>query len=152
MRKSAIIFSAVLLAGLTVSSGSASAAPAASPVAQPVAQAAIVHVAAAKPKKLGICVNRISGAMRMLEPNRPKRSQHGKCRSMERKTYMPTMDAIPAPFVLPAKIHVKVGVTAYVCTRNADVDGLPAYSCPLPVVPTPTPTVTVSPTPTTSGS
>ncbi|MFE3452366.1 hypothetical protein ACFXJ8_25930 [Nonomuraea sp. NPDC059194] len=103
--------------------------------------------APAKPKAYGACVSTKTGAMRLLEPNRLRKSQHGRCKSSERKIYLPTREAIPAPFVLPAKFTISLDGVKGTCTRGADVAGVPDYAC-AKATPTPTPTVTVTATPT----
>jgi hypothetical protein len=123
--KSAILLSAGLIAlGVSGAATASAAAP-------------------AKPKQYGACANLKSGALRLLEPNHLRRSQYGKCKSGERKILLPTKNAIPAPFVLPAKLQFKVGTQVSVCVKGADVNGVPAYDCPLPAPsPSPTPTAT----------
>lgn len=104
----------------------------------------------AKPKAYGACASLKTGALRLLEPSHLRRSQHGRCKSNERKILLPTREAIPAPFVLPAKVQFKVGAQVQVCSKGVDVAGVPAYECAVTPTPTPTATVTVTPSPTVS--
>ncbi|MEU7741964.1 hypothetical protein [Nonomuraea sp. NPDC049158] len=93
-------------------------------------------------KSYGVCVNKKTGAVRVLEAKNLAKSRYGKCRAGERRVLLPGVDGVPTPFKLPAKMQFTFeGVTA-VCTRGSDAaSGVPAYAC---VKPTPSP----SPTPT----
>jgi hypothetical protein len=100
---------------------------------------AAASVAAKEPaKSYGVCVNKTSGAVRVLEAKNLAKSKHGKCRTGERRVLLPGVDGVPPAFKLPAKMQFSFeGVTA-VCTRGTDAAaGVPAYAC---VKPSPTPT------------
>src|SRR5689334_12238816 len=88
-----------------------------------------------KPKQVGACASKTTGALRLLEPNRLAKSQYGKCRSTEKKVPLPTTYAPVKVVELPAKFQVKFGTTVAVCTKGADVPAtatvaaFPAYEC-----------------------
>lgn len=100
-----------------------------------VAAASETSTAAAKPKQYGACVSTKTGAMRLLEPNRLKRSQYGKCKSTERKIYLPTKDGLPVVPPIPATVVFKRGTSVETCTKTADA--VLTYDCKTPA-PTPT--------------
>ncbi|MET9339290.1 hypothetical protein [Nonomuraea sp. NPDC003804] len=122
--KSAIL-STALLVGLAV--GGAATASAAAP---------------AKPKAYGVCVSTKTGAMRLLEPNRLRKSQHGACRTGERKVYLPTKDAIPAIPAPPVTVVYKRGAAVETCTKTTDA--VLTYSCVTVPAPSPSPTPTAT--------
>ncbi|HEX4816713.1 MAG TPA: hypothetical protein VFV66_28560 [Nonomuraea sp.] len=105
-----------------------------------VAAASEASTAAAKPKQYGACVHRTTGVMRLLEPNRLKKSQFGKCKSTERKIYVPTKDAIPVVPPVPATVVFKRSTGVETCTKTADATL--TYDCKTVPVPTPTATAT----------
>lgn len=100
---------------------------------------AAASVAAKEPAKTyGLCISK-TGAVRVLEAKNLPKSRYGKCRTGERKVLVPSIDGVPAPFKMPAKVQFTFeGVTA-VCTRGADAAGAPAYACAKPT-PSPSPT------------
>ncbi|MFB4276028.1 hypothetical protein ACBJ59_12090 [Nonomuraea sp. MTCD27] len=105
-----------------------------------VAAASEATTAAAKPKLYGACVSTKSGAMRLLEPNRLKRSQHGKCRSSERKIYLPTRDGLPVIPPPPATVVYKRVTGVETCVRTTDATL--TYECKTAPAPSPTATPT----------
>lgn len=139
LNKSAVLSTALLL-GLAVGGTATASAAAPKP-----------------PKAYGVCANVKTGALRLLEPNRLRKSQHGHCKSGEKKILLPTRHAIPTvpttADLLPAKFQVKLGGTIGVCVKGADAaTGVPSYECTAPAIPTPTPTVTVTATPSPTGT
>ncbi|SEN87492.1 hypothetical protein [Nonomuraea pusilla] len=119
--KSAVILSAI---ALTVGLSGAATASAAAPA----------------PKAYGACVNVKSGAMRLMEPLRLRRSPYGECKSNERKIYVPTRAAIPVVPPPPATVVYKRGAVVETCTKTADVTL--TYDCKTAPVASPTPTPT----------
>ncbi|TYB50223.1 hypothetical protein FXF51_56705 [Nonomuraea sp. PA05] len=104
-----------------------------------VAAASESATVAAKPKLYGACISTKTGAMRLLEPNRLKKSQHGKCKSSERKIYLPTRDGLPVVPPVPATVVFKRGTSVETCTKTTDT--VLTYDCKTPA-PSPSPTTT----------
>lgn len=91
-------------------------------------------------KSYGVCVNKKSGAVRVLEAKNLAKSRYGKCKTGERRVLLPGVDGVPAPFKMPSKIQMSYDGTTVLCSRGTDVSGgVPAYAC---VKPTPSPTPT----------
>lgn len=104
---------------------------------------AAASTAAKEPaKSYGVCINKKSGAVRVLEAKNLAKSRYGKCRSSEKRVLLPGVDGVPPAFKMPAKMQFTFeGVTA-VCTRGSDAAaGVPAYACVKPT-PSPSPTTT----------
>ncbi|MEU4332317.1 hypothetical protein [Nonomuraea dietziae] len=99
---------------------------------------AAASVAAKAPTQYGACVSKTTGAMRLLEPNRLKKSQHGKCRSSERKIYLPTKAGLPVIPPPPATVVYKRVTGVETCTKTTDATL--TYSCVTVPAPSPSPT------------
>ncbi|RVX43318.1 hypothetical protein EDD27_5995 [Nonomuraea polychroma] len=83
--------------------------------------AATVSAAApAKPNQYGVCVNAKTGGMRLLEPLNLRRSQFSKCKSSERRVFLPTKHAIPVALLVPATVVFKRGGAVETCTKTTD--------------------------------
>ncbi|WP_113699197.1 hypothetical protein [Nonomuraea lactucae] len=94
---------------------------------------AAASVAAKEPaKSYGLCISK-TGAVRVLEAKNLPKSRHGKCRAGERKVLVPSIDGVPKPFQMPAKMQFSYDGTTVLCTRGTDATGgVPAYACAKP--------------------
>lgn len=93
-------------------------------------------------KSYGVCVNKKTSAIRMLEAKNLAKSKYGKCRTGERKVLVPSIDGVPPAFKMPARMQFSYDGTTVLCSRGADAAaGVPAYACAKPT-PSPSPTPT----------
>ncbi|MFE3449610.1 hypothetical protein ACFXJ8_11810 [Nonomuraea sp. NPDC059194] len=101
---------------------------------------AAASVAAKEPAKVyGLCIAK-SGAVRVLEARNLSKSRYGRCKTGERKVLVPSIDGVPKPFQMPAKVQFSYDGTTVLCSRGADAAGVPAYACVKPTAsPSPTP-------------
>lgn len=103
---------------------------------------AAASVTAKEPAKTyGLCISS-KGAVRVLEAKNLAKSRYGRCKSGERKLLVPSIDGVPKPFQMPAKVQFSYDGTTVLCSRGTDAAaGVPAYACAKPTAsPSPTPT------------
>lgn len=117
--------------------------------------AGIAVASSSSPSVVGVCANKATGGLRLLEAKNVAKSQYGKCRSTEVKVPLTTVvakgpkgdkgDVGPAPAVI---VYRRITGTETCTKGHRSTTTVVIYNCTNAPVPVPTPTVTPTPTPT----